>query len=374
VKVKDHVAHLSGKVQSWHEKMNAERVAKAVRGVTDVSNDITIEHAALRNDQDIERDVESRLAWDTLMGNGLIDVSVKDGNVKLSGTVGSLTEKRRAMATAWVGGTNAVDGSALDVKWWAKQADLRQSKYVFKQDDQIRQALKDVILVDPRVNSFDVDVDVTAGVARLRGEMGSLKARRIAEQLARSTLGVLDVKNDLVVKPKFLPSDLVLKDKIETMLRLNPITESFEVGVGVRAGVATLNGKVDSFAEKAEAEAIASGIPGVSKVNNELAVNHSVAFVSRPYFYPYHPFHSMEEVYVPPLALKSDPEILDDVRDELFWSPLVDKGDVTVAVENGTVSLSGTVDSWRQKQVAMENAFEGGAVRVENKLTIRPLR
>jgi osmotically-inducible protein OsmY len=49
----------------------------------------------------------------------------------------------------------------------------------------------------------------------------------------------------------------------------------------------------------------------------------------------------------------------------------VDRDQVTVHVEEGEVTLEGTVDSWREYRKAVENAWEGGAWSVDNNLDVR---
>lgn len=60
-----------------------------------------------------------------------------------------------------------------------------------------------------------------------------------------------------------------------------------------------------------------------------------------------------------------------DIERQLFWSPFVDENQVVVGVDAGRVTLTGTADSWRERDAAMENAFEGGAVYVENRLNVK---
>ena len=66
----------------------------------------------------------------------------------------------------------------------------------------------------------------------------------------------------------------------------------------------------------------------------------------------------------------SDAEIKEEINDELFWSPFVDADDVTVTVDQGTATLSGVVDSRSEYLSAEENAYEGGAVFVDNDLIV----
>ena len=68
---------------------------------------------------------------------------------------------------------------------------------------------------------------------------------------------------------------------------------------------------------------------------------------------------------------KTDWEIKEDIDDELFWSPFVDSDDVSVSVDDGVAELTGTVDTWAERETATVNAIEGGAVTVDNDLSVR---
>jgi osmotically-inducible protein OsmY len=41
-----------------------------------------------------------------------------------------------------------------------------------------------------------------------------------------------------------------------------------------------------------------------------------------------------------------------------------------VAVDNGVAVLTGTVDTWSERQAAAENARQGGAIMVDNNLKV----
>ncbi|MFC5268838.1 BON domain-containing protein [Kribbella qitaiheensis] len=62
------------------------------------------------------------------------------------------------------------------------------------------------------------------------------------------------------------------------------------------------------------------------------------------------------------------------VQDELFWDPKVDSEEIAVSADDGTISLRGTVGSFRQKRDARKAAERvHGVVYVENELTVRIL-
>ena len=63
-----------------------------------------------------------------------------------------------------------------------------------------------------------------------------------------------------------------------------------------------------------------------------------------------------------------------DVTDELFWDPKIDSEAVAVSAKDGTVTLRGTVGSFRQKREAQKAAQRVyGVVSVDNKLDVRIL-
>jgi len=368
---------LAGEVESWQEKNLAAKVAKSVRGVTGVDNDITVDYEEDRPDIEIKEDVESRLAWSTLIDDGLIDVAVENGEVKLSGTVGSATEKRRARYAAWgITGVTAVDESGLEVERWARDKDLRKDKYVMKSDEEIRKAVMDALLWDPRVYSFKIEPDVRNGKVTLRGTVDNLKAKRAAERVARHTVGVNRVVNFIKIRSKEWPSDDEIRSSILDQLALDPVVESFEINVAVNNRIVTLRGGVDTMAEKLQAEDVASGVKGVVHVQNFLTTTGGGLLETDDYL-DYDPYDwdytwSYYPHYEPaiPSEVATDAGIKEDIEDQLFWSPFVDSDDVNVSVEDGVATLTGQVETRKERVAAHENALEGGARKVNNLLTI----
>ncbi len=103
MQVMDGTAYLRGTVDSWAEKRLAERVAKGVKGIKNIENEIEVEYKISRPDTEIKADIERQLEIDPYVDDAFIDVRVTEGAVKLSGTVGSASEKRRATYKSWGG-------------------------------------------------------------------------------------------------------------------------------------------------------------------------------------------------------------------------------------------------------------------------------
>jgi osmotically-inducible protein OsmY len=371
VRVEDGEVALSGKTESWQEKQLAETVAKGVRGVKRVQNDISVNKKKKRTDEEIEKDIRSALRWDRYVDHVLIDTDSEAGRVTLSGSVGSSAEKARVMAIARVSGVKDVDASELDVRSWARDEEFRKGKYEPIEDERVRDAIQDALFYDPRVANFKVNARVDNGVAVLEGEVDNLKAKRSAAKTARNVVGVWLVKNRLRVVPR-TPDDATVEKRVEKALGNHPFLESYEIGVEVKNGVAILTGMVDSNYEKATADDVASRVYGVIRVNNNLMLSdpfvtlHYNPYVDDAWYIYDYPWY----VYPDYITTREDREIESSIKSELFWSPFVNEEDVSVEVTAGTAVLEGTVETYAESRAAREQAFEGGAVSVVNNLEV----
>lgn len=368
VAVTDKVVTLSGKVDSYHEKALSEEVAKSVKGVMKLNSRIEIKYNEHRSDREIKADIQQALKWNFQIQDGLIQVTVEDGEVKLSGVVGSAAEKTNAMYTSWVSGVTSVNTDSLEVEWWAKDLDLRNKKTLEISDQEIEEAIKDAALYDPRVLSFELIPEAYQGWVTLRGTVDNLKAKISAEKLAENTTGVMGVTNRIKVKTSDEISAAEIESAIKSALANNAITGSWEIRVDVHSGIATLSGVVDSYTEKAEAEWVAAHARGVTEVNNQLQVQYPYGFYWWSYYPNYDLFFSPTESVTS--LIPNDKLIAKNVENEIRWSPYVDIDQLSISVKNGQVTLRGKVDSWKEYQKAAENAWEGGAWSVNNMLVV----
>jgi Predicted periplasmic or secreted lipoprotein len=360
---------LGGTVDSWQERELAIIIVKGVRGVSAVDNRIDIKPAAHRSDRDIAADIMRTLRWDGLVDHELIEVAVDDSKVWLSGVVGSAAEWQRARQDAWTAGVTSVDTTDLVVAKWTRDPALRTGKYVIKSDEDVQEALVKALRADPRVPSEDLQITVLAGTATLRGTVASVDAKRVATDDARNTVGVHDIVNRLRVIPKEAIADDALAGKIRKALSRDPYVDRFDIVVAVVNGLVYLDGKVDNAFEKARADVVAGRLGGVIEVVNNLDVRRTAV----PYAYepnlerPGAPGLSWH-AYRPPMTIKSDAKIKAGIERQLWWSPFVDSDAITVTVEDGVATLTGRVHSWPEYTSAVENAFEGGAIRVVDDL------
>ena len=356
---------LNGAVRSFAIKQIAENVAKGVRGVLDVKNYMSVMYQPERTDNQIHGEIEHRLRWDALVNDGQIHVAVKAGRVDLSGSVGSAAEKRQARWDAWVKGVREVDDSALEVKWYLKNDDLR-SKYVLRSNEEIQKAIEDAVAFDPRIASGKITPTVEDGIVTLRGTVSNLAARKAVEAIAKSTVGVTGVNNSIEIQLREPIADSDIEDAIRSGINENPYTSQSNIAVSVYDGMVDLGGRVASTFQKAEAGRIVSRAQGVRSVDNEL----QVIDVERSPEASLH-FDWYTPMISPPDRPLDDQELHDRIKDQLWWSPFVNDEHVIVKVFNGTVTLSGTVDTWRAYQAAQESARGSGAKKVINRLRVK---
>lgn len=370
---------LTGEVDSWQEKQLVAQVAAAVRGVTEVNNSLRISFASDRPDYEIKTEIEKRLNWSTLVDDSLIDVAVVDGKASLSGIVGSSAEKRHVLNLAWVGGVNFVDTSELIAERWARDPDLRESKYQARSDLEIQDALQDALFYDPRVVGLAIESEVDDGWITLTGTVDNIRAKESAESVAHNTVGVLGVSNLLKVRHRSQATDAEIESTVLTKLKNDPWVDFENTQVEAVTGTVRLTGIVDNLFERAHAERLAQSTVGVSEIKNRLKVYDTESIVVYdPYIWNYYPLpwsyydngtmrRQTMDVYG---STESDQKTAKDIANELFWSPFVDHDDVNVIVEDGIVTLIGTVESKKEKEAATENAYKGGALLVENDLRI----
>jgi osmotically-inducible protein OsmY len=122
-------------------------------------------------------------------GKGDMEVCVhaRDGVLRLSGTVGSLSHRRIAEVLAWwTRGRTGVDNR------------LELSPDQQDNDDEITDAIRIVLEKDPWLDATQVQVETRDGVVQLHGMLPGEEQKRMAEKNAWYVPGVRDVMNGIV--------------------------------------------------------------------------------------------------------------------------------------------------------------------------------
>ncbi|HET6628890.1 MAG TPA: BON domain-containing protein [Woeseiaceae bacterium] len=157
--VDDGFVTLLGSVQSLAEKTLATRVAKSVRGVRGVENEIVIDLPVDRSDEQIAHDVLQLIRWSVVVDAETIEAEVDDGIVILSGHVDTLYEKGQAARLAAVTGAREVDVSDLDVRW--TEDDDGPTGFPERTGEELKAAVRMAFSMSPRLSSsFEPEIAI----------------------------------------------------------------------------------------------------------------------------------------------------------------------------------------------------------------------
>ena len=335
---------MKGTVNSWAEKDLSRQIVRDVPGVKKIIDKLEVTYQR-RPDSEIKADIRGLLATDVRIDDGLIDIDCKEGNVTLSGVVGSFDERVRAHHKARIAGVKSVNSKNLKIQWWMRNDMKRYGRGDDLSNKKIIEAVRLAFTHDPRVFSLNPDISVNKGVVTLSGTVNNLKAKRAAEDTALNTIGVRRVKNHLKVRPDKYEADDVILEKVKKELKRDPFVDADEVTVKIHNGRVYLYGVVDSHFIRARADMAASGAPGIIDVENNLDIRNVTTWTD-------------------------DEAIVEDIESEFFWSPFVDGDEIKVIVKEGVAYLTGTADSHFERRMAAKNALESGAKRVVNETTV----
>ena len=178
---------LTGYIDSYAGKLAAERVAKRVRGVRAVANDIDVRLKLDRTDSDIAADIVRALELRSTIPSG-VQAAVHGGQVTLTGKAAWLYQKIDAeKAVRHVRGVrNVIDRISIAPR--PVERDIQH---------RIAEALHRNVNVDTR----RIAVSVDGGTAILTGQAGSWLQREAAERAAAGAPGIVQVDNRIVVDP-----------------------------------------------------------------------------------------------------------------------------------------------------------------------------
>jgi osmotically-inducible protein OsmY len=217
-----------------------------------------------------------------------------------------------------------------------------------KSDLTIQQDVMRELRWDTRIGPTEVGVEVDKGVVTLTGTVENFAKKHAATEAAHRVAGVLDVANDIKVHLAGSPgkTDTEIARAVRSALEWDAFVPDQRIRSNVSDGWVTLEGEVEFLREREDAGRVVRRLGGVKGVWNQITIKPS----------------------------KADPKAIRKlIEDALERRAEREAEQIGVAIEDETVTLSGKVNSWLEKDAIVGVIGHAPGVRMVNdKLRIEP--
>jgi osmotically-inducible protein OsmY len=199
---------------------------------------------------------------------------------------------------------------------------------------------------EPRIDAAHIGVTAEAAIVTLSGHVSILEQKQAAVVAARQVKGVEAVADEIEVR---VPSNQKCHDdeigkRAADIIRWSQPTVAERIRISVSHGIITLEGEVEHFFDKVDAEQHVARLSGVTRVDNKLIVK----------------------------SLINPVDIKEKIGAAFLRSAYVEAQNITVAVDGPNVTLTGQVRSWNEKEQAEQVAWAApGVTSVENLLEVK---
>jgi osmotically-inducible protein OsmY len=219
---------------------------------------------------------------------------------------------------------------------------------IAKTDAQLKTDVLNELKWDPTVDETEVGVQVKAGIVTLTGTVGAYPKKLAAVAAAHRVHGVLDVVDDMRVRIRmgWERTDQEIASAVRNALQWDVLVPDDRITSTVAGGLVTLQGTVDTWAQRADAENAVFRLTGVKGVANQIAVAGFVVDAAK---------------------------IKQDIEDALERQTEREAKRIGVSVRDGVVTLTGTIRSWGEKSAVERTAYAArGVRRIDDHTTVDP--
>jgi len=215
-----------------------------------------------------------------------------------------------------------------------------------KTNSELQQDVEDAIKWEPLLNAAEIGVTAKDGVVTLTGVVNSYSKKIEAEHAAKNVAGVKAVVEKIEVKFSSLfgkKDDNEIATEVLNALTWNWQVPNEKLKIKVEKGWVTLEGELEWNYQRDAAKDAVKNLMGVIGVSNDIKIKSES-------------FEAVEQSDIES-ALKRN------------WS--ISQKDITVKVAGHNATLTGTVDSWYQKNEAGKLAYNApGIWSVDNELIV----
>jgi len=219
---------------------------------------------------------------------------------------------------------------------------------MIKTDREIGEAVACELKWDTKVDERAIDVQVDHQMVALLGTVGSWAERLAAQEAAYRVGGVRDVRNRLEVElpPEARRTDAELAGSVRSALDWDVFIPKTNIGATANDGQVILEGQVDSYSQREDAERVVRNIRGVRRILNQILVKPAAGEA--------HQVQKSIEAALERRAVRKARQINLDVHD-------------------GKVIVSGVVHSWAERESVLGAAKGTRGVRnVDDRLSVEP--
>lgn len=214
-----------------------------------------------------------------------------------------------------------------------------------KNNQTLQTDVQNAIKWEPLLNAAEIGVTAKDGVVSLTGVVDSYAKKLEAENAAKKVIGVKALVEKIEVKfpNSWSKTNAEIANEVLIGLKNNWSMPNDKVTVKVEDGWVTLEGELPWNYQKEAAKNAVNYLAGVKGVTNNIKIKSDT--------------HDAIEKK--------------DVEDAIARSWSVDDSDINVSVSGTTVTLTGTVNSWYQKEEAGHIAWNTpGIWHVKNELAV----
>ena len=214
-----------------------------------------------------------------------------------------------------------------------------------KTDSQLQKDVMAELDWEPSVQATHIGVEVKDGVVTLAGNVATYAEKWNAERATQRVAGVKALAIDLKVKlaGSGARSDADIGESARNVLEWTSAVQADTVKIMVEKGLITLTGEVDwKFQKEAAVDAVRflSGVVGVS-----------------------------DQITVTPSVKAS--VVKADIEAAIKRAATEDAKRITVGVSGADVTLSGSIHSWAERDLATQSAWNSpGVSKVIDKMTL----
>lgn len=223
-----------------------------------------------------------------------------------------------------------------------------ETKRATRTDAEVLQDILRELEWDTRIRESEVGVHVREGVVTLTGAVENYGQKISAARAAHRVRGVLDVADELVVRPpsRDAITDTELAQAVRRALEWDALVDDRRISSTVSSGFVTLGGEVDTVSQREDAHRAVRRLKGVRGLVDQIRID----------------------------AVRADStKVRQRIEQALERRAAREAERIHVAVEAGVATLTGRVHSWQERDSVVGSAAHAPGVHtVSDHLRVDP--